>query len=131
VKNENFFEFLVCKKAKRKPRAEGRGPRVGDGIDYKGFMQCEHTKNAIVSFFLFISVPTEMKQRTASGRGRNRCSASLGGFAVGQLSDFSLCENRKPHPSNRGSTHPSFAKPPDICGRFCSRREKTRRGGCR
>jgi hypothetical protein len=33
--------------------------------------------------------------------------ASLSSFAVGQTSDFSLCENRKLRPSNRASTHPS------------------------
>jgi hypothetical protein len=40
-------------------------------------------------FFLFISVPTEIEAKATL--------ASLGSFAVGQPSDFSLYENRKLH----------------------------------
>ena len=55
----------------------------------ESFVLYEHTENVIISFFLFISVPTEIEAKATR--------ASLGSLAVGQPSDFSLYENRKLH----------------------------------
>jgi len=65
----------------------------------KGFVQYKHTKNAVASFFVHFCVD------------RNE-----------PKSDFR--EGRYPFPKR---PQPSFAKPPDVYGRFCSRRVFPRR----
>jgi hypothetical protein len=83
----------------------------------KGFVPCEHTENAII--ILFVHFCADRNEAKSGFWEREKPTLRVAWqFAVGQLSDFSLCENRKLRPSNKVSAHPSFR-----------RRRKTRRGG--